>query len=97
MLKIYLLPKSLESENILCNFFMMNEYLLPDPISVHVDIPCYAKKLIEFGENFIATFDGEIAGVICGYANDSCTKRAHIQFLSEHQSKYTITKPSTIL
>lgn len=66
---------------ILSAFVRQNEYLLPDPLSLYVDIGAYCSKLLELGRVFVAEENQEICGVMMGYINDFIGHIAHMQVL----------------
>lgn len=62
-------------------FVRDNEHLLPDPLSLHVDLNAYCSKLLSFGRVFVAEENNEICGVMMGYINDLVGRVAHMQVL----------------
>ena len=68
-------------EDCLKTFFRNNDYLFPDPFSLHVDINLYVKKLLLYGTVIVAKNLNEIIGIACFYANDYSTYFAHLQVL----------------
>lgn len=86
--------------DILCNtpfneqdvkaFFKENDYLFPDPFAGHVDIDQYVDKISYHGFIIAACDETGIVGIVGGYANDTETYCAHLQFIlvsAENQGK----------
>lgn len=69
------------SSKLICEFLSKNEYLLPDPFSLHVDITEYAKKLNQNGRTFVCIDEGNIMGLVSGYINDIVNKEAYLQII----------------
>ena len=65
----------------ICAFITDNEYLLPDPLSKHVDIRLYCQKLLNWGRVFVYEQNAQIYGLIMGYMNDIESRMAHLQVL----------------
>lgn len=70
-------------------FIQMNEYLLPDPYSLHTDIREYARKLCSLGECW-GLWDGtKMVGFCGGYINGGgISRRAYLQLLLVAQSHW---------
>jgi len=81
----------------LSSFVSNNEYLLPDPISSHVEIPEYMNKLLDVGECYAVIEQEALRGVICGYANDVEFKMAYIQLILVSQNEQNIGYGSALL
>lgn len=79
MYTIECLDSSPESVLQIADFITHNEYLLPDPFSIHVDILSYAEKLNQFGVSFVARNQGKTVGLISGYCNDTTNCWAFVQ------------------
>ena len=62
-------------------FVLENEHLLPDPLSLHVNVEAYCFKLLTLGRVFVAIENQEICGVLMGYINDTIGRVAHLQVL----------------
>lgn len=70
-----------ETAKQIADFIRLNEYLLPDPYSDHVDVEQYAKKLNSLGECWAIIKNDEIVAFCGGYINDLSTKKAFLQLL----------------
>lgn len=80
-MEIQELSKSQCSQNLIKEFIKNNEYLLPDPFSLHVDLDVYAKKLNELGVTYVLSQDNKIVGLVSGYINDFVTREAYLQII----------------
>lgn len=56
--------------------------LLPNSLSLRVDLDLYAKKLIADADIEYAINEGNVVGILALYANDLTAKHAHIAILS---------------
>lgn len=81
MYAIECLDSSPESVLQIADFITHNEYLLPDPFSIHIDILSYAEKLNQFGITFVARNQDRIVGLISGYCNDTSNCWAFVQVI----------------
>lgn len=65
----------------LINFILDCDALFPIPISHKTNISEYVEKVLSNGIVFAYMIDGEIAGVVLGYANDIQTNIAYLSLL----------------
>ena len=70
-------------KELFADFLKQFEYLLPDPLSHHVDINGYAQKLLNKGVvyAFCEKTTLLINGIAAGYMNDEVNKTAYLQVL----------------
>lgn len=61
--------------------YLMDEHFSP-PISMRVDIPDYASKLIKKARLFGFKVDEQLSALIAFYCNDVVTKNAYISYLA---------------
>lgn len=69
------------SSRLIGEYICENEYLLPDPLSLHVDVMGYAMKLNQYGRTFVCIDEGNIIGLVSGYINDIVKKEAYLQII----------------
>ena len=67
--------------NKIINFIEECDNLFPIPISKKTNIPEYVEKVLTHGDVFACMIDGEIAGLIFGYANDTENYTAYLSLL----------------
>ena len=78
---VYEIHNSTSALERVTTFVLENEHLLPDPLSLHVDIRSYCQKLLERGRVFVDEENEMIQGVCMGYINDTTTFISHLQVL----------------
>lgn len=82
------LPNTYDSWLQLFCFVRDNDHLLPDPLSKHVRLEDYCRKLLDLGRVFVF-YDDEtlsvISGICMGYINDTINHKAHLQVIIVNQ------------
>lgn len=81
MLHLEILDKSDKTKCLIRDFLIKNEHLLPDPLSIHVNLDDYATKLCTLGINIACIKNDSVLGIACGYINDYKNKNAFLQVL----------------
>ncbi len=66
---------------LITHFIIQNDKFFPDPLSLHVDICTYCRKLLLLGKVYLYTNNGQPIGLCMGYMNDMVNYLAHIQVL----------------
>ncbi len=71
----------IENKTELLNFLKKADTLFPISLSSKQNLTILAEKLLTVGKVIICYFENELAGVICGYINDTAEGNAYISVL----------------
>lgn len=78
---IYIYQAENEHSDIL-RFINEVDHLFPIPLSEKCDLPLYCEKILNNGIFIVASHQGQIVGLLGGYANDLATKSAYISLVA---------------